>query len=97
MLAKDYPSLLPRSRSVRRKPKRLASQRLYVLTGLPRVGPHTAKCLLKHFGTVERCIMASEEELCAVHGIGSKTAQQIRRVLTTMEGELPKPHAAEIV
>jgi DNA excision repair protein ERCC-4 len=52
-LARTNPPVLQR---YDRKPKRLASRKLYMLQGLPGVGPALANRLLVHFGSVERVI-----------------------------------------
>jgi Fanconi anemia group M protein len=57
-----------------RKPKRLTSRRIYMLQGLPGVGPALASRLLLHFGTVEHVITADESMLRQVRGIGWKKA-----------------------
>jgi len=44
-----------------RKPKRIASRRLYMLQGLSGVGPALAQRLLVRFGSVERVVTADEE------------------------------------
>lgn len=67
--------------TARVKPKRPEWQRLSVLTSLPRIGEQTARRLLETFGTVEGCLSASEEALCAVPGIGVKTARELRRIV----------------
>jgi Fanconi anemia group M protein len=64
-----------------RKPKRLASRRLYVLQGLPGIGPALAHRLLVEFGSVERVMMADEGALTQVCGIGRKKAVKIRELL----------------
>jgi ERCC4-type nuclease len=63
------------------KPKRLASRRLHVLEGLPGVGPAIARRLLSRFANVEQVMMADEEELATVPGIGARRAAAIRKVL----------------
>lgn len=65
-----------------RQPKRLASRRLYVLQGLPGVGPALANRLLLHFGSVEHVITADHTLLMEVRGIGAKKAQRIRRLVS---------------
>lgn len=65
-----------------RKPKRLASRRLYMLQGLPGVGPALANRLLLQFGSVERVITADQRLLMQVRGIGAKKAQRIRRLVS---------------
>jgi DNA excision repair protein ERCC-4 len=65
-----------------RKPKRLASRKLFMLQGLPGVGPVLANRLLVHFGSVERVIAADEAELIEVRGMGVKKAQSIRKLLS---------------
>jgi Fanconi anemia group M protein len=64
-----------------RKPKRLASRKLYMLQGLPGVGPALAHRLLLEFGSVERVITASEGALMQVRGVGSKKAARIRELV----------------
>lgn len=64
-----------------RKPKRLASRRLYVLQGLPGVGPALAHRLLREFGSVERVMTANEEELMRVRGVGRQKATRIRALV----------------
>lgn len=65
-----------------RKPKRLASRKLYMLQGLPGVGPALANRLLLEFGSVERVITADGGMLVRVRGIGPKKAQRIRNVVS---------------
>jgi DNA excision repair protein ERCC-4 len=65
-----------------RKPKRLASRKLFVLQGLPGVGPALANRLLVHFGSVERVIAADEAKLIEVRGIGVRKAQRIRKLVS---------------
>jgi DNA excision repair protein ERCC-4 len=63
------------------RPKRLKSRQLYILQGLPKVGPTAAKRLLEHFHSVRQIMNASVEELIAVEGIGMVSAKAIREVL----------------
>jgi DNA excision repair protein ERCC-4 len=65
-----------------RKPKRLASRKLFMLQGLPGVGPALANRLLVHFGSVERVIAADEARLIEVRGMGVKKAHSIRKLLS---------------
>jgi DNA excision repair protein ERCC-4 len=64
-----------------RKPKRLASRKLYMLQGLPGVGPALAHRLLQEFGSIERVVAAGEEALTRVRGIGRQRASQIRELI----------------
>jgi Fanconi anemia group M protein len=75
---------LKKSISIRpgRRPKRLNGRQLYVLQGLPSIGPTVAGRLLEHFGTVERVINASVDQLIEVAGVGNKTADKIREVVS---------------
>jgi len=52
---------------------------LLVALGIRQVGEATAKALAEHFGTLERIMDASEEELQEVRDIGPEVAQSIRR------------------
>ena len=64
-----------------KKPTSMWEQQLFIIESLPNIGPVNAKNLLKHFGTVENVIKASESELQEVEGIGKKTAKNIRKVV----------------
>lgn len=52
-----------------------------MLAALPQVGPQRAELLLRHFGTLERVVPASEEELAQVPGVGRVLARRIREAL----------------
>ena len=65
------------------RPKRLKSKQLFILQGLPKVGPTVAKRLLTHFKSVSRVMKATVEELMQVEGIGKISAEKIREVLDT--------------
>ena len=60
------------------RPKGRRARQLYVLQGLPGIGPERAERLLDRFGSVERTMAASTEELSAVEGIGPRIAERIR-------------------
>jgi Fanconi anemia group M protein len=77
-LAQSAPGIL---RRYDRKPKRLASRKLYILQGLPGVGPALASQLLRQFGSIERVITAEQNALMQIRGIGSKKAARIRELL----------------
>lgn len=64
-----------------RKPKRLASRKLYMLQGLPGVGPALAHRLLLEFGSVERVVTADAEQLMRVRGVGRQKAERIRELV----------------
>ncbi len=55
----------------------------YILSSFPGIGPHQARSLLEHFGTLSAVIAASEEELRSVEGIGKK----ISGVINTLSGK----------
>ena len=63
------------------RPKRLKTKQLFLLQGLPKVGPRMAKRLIEHFKSVSKIMNASVEELVEVEGIGKVTAEKIRQVL----------------
>jgi ERCC4-type nuclease len=65
-----------------RKPRRPWHRKLHLLQALPGVGRDRAERLLAHFGTIERCLSASEAELCEVPGIGVRTARAIRALVS---------------
>jgi ERCC4-type nuclease len=64
-----------------RKPKRLASRKLFLLQGLPGVGPALAQRLLDHFGTIERVFTADLSALGEVRGVGPEKAARIRELV----------------
>ncbi|MBV7541926.1 ERCC4 domain-containing protein [Acidovorax sp. sic0104] len=62
------------------KPKDFKVLAQYAVEGL--CGPATAKKLLAHFGSVEKVFAATTDQLCEVKGVGRKTAEQIRELVT---------------
>lgn len=65
-----------------RKPKRLTTRRLFVLQGLPGIGPELARRLLLEFGSVERVVTADVAALEEIRGIGPTKAARIRELLS---------------
>ncbi len=61
--------------------KTRAEQQEYVVSSIADIGPITARSLLEHFGSVEAVMTAREEDLLAVDGVGSVTAERIREVV----------------
>lgn len=62
------------------RPRGERRRRLYVLEGLPGVGPRRAAQLLDRFGTVAAVMQASLEELSALPGVGPTTAGKITQL-----------------
>ncbi len=60
------------------RPKGKRARQLYLLQGLPGVGPARAARLLERFGSVQAVMTASADDLAAVDGIGQKTAVRMR-------------------
>jgi ERCC4-related helicase/ERCC4-type nuclease len=65
----------------RKTSKMLKEQQEYVVSALPSVGSIVARNLLKHFGSVQNVMIASEEELKKVELVGPKIAERIRELL----------------
>ncbi|WP_410766132.1 DEAD/DEAH box helicase [Haloferax sp. DFSO60] len=61
--------------------KTLDEQQEYVVSAIADIGPVTARNLLEAFGTVEAVMIASEDELQDVRGVGAVTAERIREVI----------------
>ena len=64
------------------RPKDRRRRQLFILQGLPGVGPERADRLLSSFGSVEKVITASCLELQTVAGIGKGLARKIRGVVS---------------
>ena len=60
------------------RPKRKRARQLFLLQGLPGVGPERAARLLERFGSVQAVVTASLDDLATVDGIGEKTAAKMR-------------------
>lgn len=74
-MQRDQQDAVPRSG---RRPTGKRKTQLYVLQGLPNVGPSRARRLLEQFGSVEAVMTASKTVLQEVEGIGPKTARAVR-------------------
>lgn len=72
--AKSADNLLASIDASRRRP--LAA--FVFALGIRHVGEHMATLLAEHFGTLMRLIEAPEEELAAIHGVGSEVAASVR-------------------
>ena len=64
-----------------RRPQGKRKTQLYLLQGLPGVGPERAHHLLESFGSVEAVFTASSDELVKIPGIGRHIAERIRWAL----------------
>ncbi|MDR1721958.1 MAG: DEAD/DEAH box helicase [Methanobrevibacter sp.] len=65
-----------------RKPVNTWEQQLFIVESLPHIGPVSAKKLLERFATVKDIVNASQSQLQEVDGIGKKTAEDIKNILT---------------
>jgi DNA excision repair protein ERCC-4 len=63
------------------RPKGRRRRQLYILQGLPGVGPGRAARLLDGFGSVEKVVTAPADALAKVRGIGPRTARAIRAMV----------------
>jgi ERCC4-type nuclease len=63
------------------RPKGKQARQLYILQGLPNIGPERARRLLARFGSIEAAFNARPEELLSVAGIGQRVADNIRRAV----------------
>jgi len=74
------------------QPKGIRYRQLYILQGLPGIGPERADRLLDRFGSVEAAISASSSELQSVDGIGKSIADKIRWAVSEhVPSNAPKP------
>jgi ERCC4-type nuclease len=84
MLAKQEQTGIPEISMVpKRKADDLPDLQRRVIEMLPGSGRVLAKALLRHFGSVQAIVEASEDELREVRGVGAKTAKLIRQVCQT--------------
>jgi Fanconi anemia group M protein len=54
----------------------------YILSGFPGIDTVISRSILTQFGTLEKTFMADENELMKVRGVGPKTANRLRHMLT---------------
>jgi len=59
----------------------LKEQQEYLISSISSVGPTVARNLLKHFGSVEKIMTASSEQLQEVGLVGPKIAERIRELV----------------
>ncbi|MBW2428173.1 MAG: nuclease [Deltaproteobacteria bacterium] len=64
------------------RPKGIRNRQLFILQGLPGVGPERAGRLLNRFGSIEAVISAGIEDLQTVDGIGKSIAEKIKWVVS---------------
>jgi ERCC4-type nuclease len=73
------------------RPKGRRARQLFLLQGLPGVGPGRAARLLDRFCSVQAVANASAAELATVDGVGDKTASRIRWALGVDEAQPGTP------
>jgi four helix bundle suffix protein len=90
------------------RPKGKRKRQLFILQGLPGVGPGRAARLLARFGSVEAAVCANSSELQTVDGIGEGIADKIKWAVservspyktyrTYIEGTLPDVAANTLI
>jgi excinuclease ABC subunit C len=78
--------------------KRSRSMAQSVLDGVPGLGEHRRKAILRTFGSVKRLREASLEEIAAVPGVGRRTAEAVHAALADTETPLAvDPATGEIL
>lgn len=60
------------------RPRGKRARQLFILQGLPGIGPERARRLLARFGSVTAVINSAAAELGSVPGIGKRTAEKLR-------------------
>jgi ERCC4-type nuclease len=65
-----------------KRPKGKRKAQLALLQGIPGVGPDRGRRLLDRFGSVEAVLTSTFDDLAAVKGIGKRTAQNIRWIVS---------------
>lgn len=60
------------------RPRGKRARQLFILQGLPGIGPAKARRLLERFGSVEAIVNARSDELQSVEGIGNGLAGKLR-------------------
>lgn len=63
------------------RPKGKRKRQLYILQGLPGIGPSRAERLLDTFGTIQGVCNANSEQLAEVFGIGRRIAENMERII----------------
>lgn len=81
-------------KAIEKSKERGLSRVLYGL-GIPNVGSETAALLASHFGSIDRLMAASEEEIDEIPGIGEKVAHEVyhffrRKEVKTLIAKLKK-------
>ena len=77
----------------RQRQRHAADATASVLDGIPGVGPTRRQALLRHFGSVDAMLRATETEFEAVPGLPAKVARQIHANLHRIGGPTPDARA----
>lgn len=67
---------------VGKKPKADKELQEMIVSSMPGVSSILSKRLLEHFGSIEKIVIAGEQELKKVKGVGNKLAKRIKNILT---------------
>lgn len=63
------------------KPKSKEKRQLFILQGLPGIGPSLAQKLIDKFQSIEKIFSAPEEELITIKGIGKDKAKHLKEII----------------
>jgi DNA excision repair protein ERCC-4 len=73
------------------RPRGRRARQLFILQGLPGIGPAKARRLLDRFGSVQAIANAGSDELQSVRGIGDHLADKLRWAVEEPRVEYPSP------
>ena len=77
------------------RPRGWRRRALYILQGLPQIGPRRARVLLERFGSVAAAVTAEASALADVAGIGDTVAGSIREAVGEESASAREAHTAD--
>lgn len=67
--------------------RQVALPRFITALSIPQVGEETAEDLAEHFGTLEKLMKASQEELAEINGVGEVVAEKVREFFADADNQ----------
>lgn len=88
--SKDDHKLTVTIMDVKTKKKVVPAWQFFAALGIPQCGESAGKALIEHYGSFDKILAATRDELLAVNGLGATSADNISKFITTFKPQIER-------